>query len=131
MMNFFPGRYFMLKNASNSFRARFVLAFILFIGMLGIQVPKPVLAATLIVTSTNDIDSGSLRQAIFDAVSGDTITFNASLAGQTITLGSTLVVDKNLTIDGSSLITKINISGNNNVVVFSVNPGIMLTIKNL
>ncbi|HJQ23244.1 MAG TPA: HYR domain-containing protein [Blastocatellia bacterium] len=55
-------------------------------------------AATRTVTNTNDSGPGSLRQAIADAASGDTITF--SVTG-TITLTSgALAVAKNLTIQG-------------------------------
>ena len=45
-------------------------------------------AATITVTNTNDNGPGSLRQALADAVDGDTINFNSSLNGQTITLTS-------------------------------------------
>src|SRR5436190_20790724 len=49
------------------------------------------------VTTTNDSGIGSLRQAIANALSGGTVTFNASLAGQAIVLTSgELVIDKNL-----------------------------------
>ena len=49
-------------------------------------------AATLTVTSTGDdaSDSATLRGAIAAAADGDTITFDASLAGATITLVKTL-----------------------------------------
>lgn len=48
-------------------------------------------AATHIVTSTGDdaADSATLRGAIAAAADGDTITFDASLAGATITLDKT------------------------------------------
>jgi predicted outer membrane repeat protein len=121
----------MSTKAYTPFRVRLALTLILIIGMLRIQPPKSVLADTLIVTNTNDSGAGSLRQAIADSTSGGTIGFDPSLAGQTITLSSTLVIDKDLTIDGSSLITKINISGGNSTRVFSVYPGVMLIIKSL
>ncbi|WP_189346331.1 Ig-like domain-containing protein, partial [Undibacterium macrobrachii] len=54
--------------------------------------------ATITVTNGNDSGAGSLRQAITDAISGDTITFNA---GMTVTLnGTQLLITKNLIIDG-------------------------------
>src|SRR6476619_5985878 len=62
-------------------------------------------AATITVTNTNDSLAGSLRQAIQDANSGDTIMF--SIPGQSsstiyLTSGSgELVIDKSLTIDGA------------------------------
>ena len=47
----------------------------------------------------NDSGSGSLRQAILDASSGDTINFAPSVTTVTLTSGE-LVIDKNLTITG-------------------------------
>ena len=66
-------------------------------------------AATLTVTTADDtVDSGdgvlSLREAIADAVAGDTVEFDFSLDGATITTsGGSLVFSKNLTVDASSL----------------------------
>src|SRR5213079_2799888 len=52
-------------------------------------------AATITVTNTNDSVAGSLRQALADAVDGDTINFDSSLNGQRITLTTgELLVDK-------------------------------------
>ena len=56
-------------------------------------------AATITVTNENDSGSGSLRQAIIDASSGDTINFAPTLATVNLTSGE-LVIDKNLTIIG-------------------------------
>lgn len=56
-------------------------------------------ASTLLVTTTADGGAGSLRAAIANAISGDTIQFQV---GGTITLASELpVIAKNLTIDGN------------------------------
>ncbi|HRI46849.1 MAG TPA: T9SS type A sorting domain-containing protein, partial [Ignavibacteriaceae bacterium] len=49
------------------------------------------------VTSNAETGAGTLKQAITDAAAGDIITFNASM---TITLTSTFVIDKDLTIRG-------------------------------
>jgi len=58
-------------------------------------------ANTLTVTSTADSGPGSLRQALADANSGDTIQFAPALNGQSIALTSgELVIDKNITISG-------------------------------
>jgi hypothetical protein len=58
-------------------------------------------AAALTVTNTNDSGAGSLRQAIADAVDGDTIQFSPTLNGQTIGLTSAeLAINKNITITG-------------------------------
>jgi predicted outer membrane repeat protein len=57
--------------------------------------------ATITVTNLNDSGAGSLRQAILDANSGDTINFAPGLAGDTLVLTSgELDVTKNLTING-------------------------------
>ena len=80
--------------------------------------PLSSLSAEIIVTTlTDELDtpaaSGtgiSLREAIRDAASGETITFDSTLSGGTIKLtddGSAnfgeLVIDKSLSIDASSL----------------------------
>ena len=79
--------------------------------------------APLTVTNTNDSGAGSLRQAIADAVSGDTITFNLSGCPCTITLTSgELVINKNLTISGPGA-SQLTISGGNTSRVFFINPG--------
>jgi len=58
-------------------------------------------AATITVMNNNNSAAGSLRQVLADAVDGDTINFDASLNGQTITLTSgELLVDKNVIISG-------------------------------
>jgi hypothetical protein len=125
------GEKFMSAKSSNSFGVRMALTLILTIGMVGIQPPKSVLAAALLVTNTNDSGMGSLRQAMADSASGGTIGFDPSLAGQTITLTSNLLIDKDLTMDGSGLSSRVSISGNNNVSVFLVGPGVTVAIKSL
>src|SRR5688572_8957585 len=118
----------MLFKNRKSYVLNFALILALFSGLFG---AVSVHAATLTVTNINDSGAGSLRQAIADAISGDTITFDPSLAGQTITLSSTLVINKNLTIDGSALASKISLSGNNSVRAFDVTPGIIALLNNL
>jgi predicted outer membrane repeat protein len=75
---------------------------------------------TMIVTSTSNDLIGSLREAIGMISPGGRITFSPSLSGGTITLASPLVINKNLTIDGSDLVVPITISGNNAVQVFQI-----------
>ncbi|MBK8618544.1 MAG: SBBP repeat-containing protein [Anaerolineales bacterium] len=71
----------------------------------------------LIVTKAEDTNDGvcdsdcSLREAIVTASTGDTISFELSLSGAIIRLDSSLLIDKGLTIDGSSLTSHIQISG--------------------
>src|SRR5262245_24791850 len=76
---------------------------ILLIALLGVAtVGLPSLrGATITVTTTNDDGTGSLRQALANAVDGDTINFNSSLNGQTLTLTSgELLVNKSVAISG-------------------------------
>src|SRR3954469_5521585 len=56
------------------------------------------LLSTWAVLNGNDAGPGSLRQAIVDAQDGDTIEFDAALAGSTIVLGDSLVIDESLQI---------------------------------
>jgi hypothetical protein len=59
-------------------------------------------ACSLLVTNTNDFGSGSLRDAINCAVSGDTVKFSAALNGMTIHINSgRLLIDKNIFIHSS------------------------------
>lgn len=89
------------------------LALILALLALGLTGPAtpPARATTLLVTGVAPAGPGSLRQAILDAEPGDTITFDASLSGATIFAGSALVLDKDLTIDGSALAEPVALSG--------------------
>ena len=93
------------------FRPRAALLLILVIGMLGSSPAQAGLAATLVVSNTNDSGAGSLRETIANAGAGDTITFHSSIAGQTIMLSSALSITKNLTIDGTSLNENLHIDG--------------------
>ncbi len=79
----------------------------------------------------DDSGAGSLRQAIADADSGDTITFAHSLRGQTITLTSgALDVTKSLDIDGPGA-SQLAVSGGGNSEVFDVSSGTTVTISGL
>lgn len=65
-----------------------------------VLIARPSAAGTLTVTTIHDSGAGSLRQAVWDAVPGDTIVFNVSLPA-TITLSSgPLLLDKALSIEG-------------------------------
>jgi hypothetical protein len=87
-----------------------------------------------IVTNTNDSGAGSLRQALSDALAGDTITFNIPGSGPyTITLTSgELAIAKNLTITGLGA-SQLTVSGNNASRVFNITAGTVgitdLTVK--
>jgi hypothetical protein len=84
-----------------------------------------------LVWTTADGGAGSLRQAIADAVSGDILYFGGNLSGQTVSLSSTLVITKNLTIDGVGLATPVTLSGNNAVRVLLVSNNARVTLANL
>jgi len=106
-------------------------------GLFGVMPAHLVFAATQIVTNANDDSAGSLRQTIVDASPGDTITFDPSLAGQTIRLAATLSIDKDLTIDGSNLAPHIQISGDTDgdgtgeVMVLQIGPGTSVELRGL
>jgi hypothetical protein len=88
---------------------------------------------TITVTDTNDSGPGSLRQALAEANDGDTIDFDPSLNGQTITLTSAeLAVNKSVMIrgPGPDLLT-ISISGIQFTRIFHVMPGKSVTIDSL
>jgi predicted outer membrane repeat protein len=88
------------------------------------------------VTSTSDSGVGSLRQAIEEAKSGDTIQFSSSLANKTIALSSEIEIDagKSLTIDGAGA-SNLTISGSNKTRIIHLDSNVDkptdLTIKNL
>jgi CSLREA domain-containing protein len=106
--------------------------------LLGVE-PDPAYAATITIDTVTDeqdnhCDDGdcSLRDAINTAAAGDIITFAPGLSGQTITLTiGQLDVDKDLTIDGTSLDPQVQVSGNNAVRVFSIAAGVTVTLLHL
>ncbi len=96
---------------------------------------SPARAANFTVTNISDSGAGSLRQAIIDANQNtgvaDTIFFDQSLSGQTITLSSQLTVTDSaeLTVDVGG--ADITVSGNTAVRVFFVDSGAKLTLNRL
>src|SRR6266487_5433269 len=88
-------------------------------------------AATITVMNTNDSGAGSLRQALLDAANADTITFDSSLNGQTITLTSgELLVDKSVTINGPGS-DNLTVDGNHASRVFHVSRWVSAAIAGL
>ena len=75
-----------------------------------------------------DTGFGTLRWAVAQAASGNTVVFANALFNGTITLASEIAVTKNLTIDGMA--QNVTISGNNTTRIFFVNGG-SVTIQNL
>ncbi|MEB3360167.1 MAG: CAP domain-containing protein [Synechococcales bacterium] len=92
--------------------------------------------STITVTSAANSGAGSLRDAIARAQSGDTITFSAALANQTIRLAEPLVIGpgQHLTINGSAA-AGLTLSGNLTTRIFTVNSNqdfpASLTLQNL
>ena len=100
---------FAKKSSSRIFSFLFVAVSLLALMFSAIGV-TPARAATLIVTNTADSGPGSLRQTISDAAAGDTITFDPSLAGQTISATGSYIINKDLTINGPSASSHIRLS---------------------
>ena len=102
-----------------------VLCFMLVIGTFLSALPAA--AATTTVTSVADDGSaGTLRYAIANAASGDTINF--SVTGIiTLALG-TLEISKDLTIAGPAA-ASLAISGNNMYTVFQIDSGFAVSIS--
>ncbi|CAG0934821.1 putative outer membrane protein PmpB [Thermoflexales bacterium] len=78
--------------------------------------------ATLTVTNTNDSGPGSLRQAVADAYSGDTINFNLIYpAAITLTSGE-ILISRDITVVGPGA-TRLTISGNGTSRIFNIGSG--------
>ena len=85
----------------------------------------------IVVTNTNDSGPGSLRDALAVAKDGDTIDFDSSLKGQTITLTSgQMIVDKDVTISGPGA-NNLVVDGHKQSRVFYINLGKTVTIAGL
>jgi hypothetical protein len=88
-------------------------------------------AATITVTSSADSGPGSLREAIYLAVTGDVIHFHPSLAGTPIVLTTgELLIDKDITITGLGQQQTI-LDGNHSSRVFRIESGASAVISDL
>lgn len=88
-----------------------------------------------LVTNTNDLGAGSLRQALTDAANhagADAVAFASSLSGQTITFGSEIIVTDTggVTVDATS-IGGLTISGNHATRLFRVSSAGVLNLTQL
>jgi hypothetical protein len=89
------------------------------------------LPSTLTVLNTNDSGAGSLRATIAASKSDDTINFDTSLNGQTITLTSgELVVDHSLDVEGPAS-SPVAILGIGSRAFDITNPSSTVTLANL
>jgi hypothetical protein len=89
------------------------------------------LLSTLTVLNANDAGPDSLRGCIASAASGDTIVFDPTLTGQTITLSSgALAITKSLDIEGLGA-ANLTISGNAASRVFDISSGVTLFLAEL
>ena len=87
-------------------------------------------SSSITVINTNDSGAGSLRQAIQDAASGDTINFDLMYPA-TITLTSgTLNIAKNLTILGPGA-SNLTLDGNHSVQILSIASGKTVSMSGL
>ena len=112
-----------MKNCLNSLAI--VVALFLFI---------PSIALSQVVTNLNDAGPGSLRDVIATANPGDTITFDPSLNGGTITLLSQIQIEVDLTINGPGP-ENLTVSGGNTTrmlqIVSPMTPTTDVIISNL
>ena len=86
-------------------------------------------AATITVMNTNNSAAGSLRQALADAVDGDTIDATGISGTITLTTGQ-LVVDKDVMIDGPGA-DVLAVDANHTSRVFYISPGKTVAISGL
>ncbi len=87
-----------------------------------------------VVSSATDGSPGSLRNIIAGVPPGTVITIAPGLAGQVLTLTSgQLLIDKNVTIDGSGLLPGLTLSGGNTSRVLDItgSPLATVTLKGL
>ncbi len=88
--------------------------------------------ATYAVINTADGGAGSLRQAIANAVSGDTINFAPNLSGTTITItDGEMQLTGGLTIDASDLTNGVRLDGNYASRIFNVADGANVVLNSL
>lgn len=96
--------------------------------------PPPV--TTIIVSSNGDAGAGSLRQALIDVPDAGTVNLSG-INGQTITLLSTLVIGKNVTITNTASIPNVAIQGGAtafqaaNVRIFEIQSGKIVTLSKM
>ena len=92
---------------------------------------RTVLSTLTVTSAADDGSSGTLRAVIASAHKGDTIVFDPSLDGQTITLTQgQLAIKKSLDIEGPGA-SQLSISGNSASRVFAISNGPTVTVAGL
>src|SRR5262245_59517848 len=84
---------------------------------------QPAAAANLQVSNSNDTGAGSLRDAINNSASGDTVDLSPGLTG-TVTLGSDLTVTHSLTVDVNDNGGRLDIAGPHGITFTTGNTSI-------
>ncbi|MDB5174269.1 MAG: polymorphic outer membrane protein [Phycisphaerales bacterium] len=84
--------------------------------------------STVVVANNNDSGAGSLRNAVANAVAGDTVDLT-HLSG-TITFASGIEITRDVTITGPG-VNVLTLDGNNAFQMFNVDGGMSLTISGL
>ena len=90
--------------------------------------PTPTATPTFWVTNTNDSGPGSLRQALAEAIDGDTINF--AVTGTIGLTSGELLVARSITIAGPGA-ENLAVNGNNQSRVFHIASGQTVTISGL
>jgi Chlamydia polymorphic membrane protein (Chlamydia_PMP) repeat len=92
-------------------------------------VGMPAYAATIPVTNNTNSGAGSLRQALSDAMDGDTIDATG-VSGTILLTSGELVVHTSVTINGAGA-DQLAVDGNHASRVFHISPGKTVTISGL
>lgn len=96
-----------------------------------LRAPQRPSATIWIVQNNADSGAGSLRQAVLSAVSGDTIVFSSSLAGQVITLVcGEIAVNASIAINGSGA-PGVAVDGASANRIFNIGPNAPVTLTAL
>ncbi len=123
----------LVRNVQHAMRCIGAIALLL-ASMLALPA-TPVHAATNHVTNCNGSGPGSLPGQVSAAAAGDTIVFDLDCpTANFITLPSELVIDKNLTIDGSGHsvgVTRVGVTQNDNGRVMRVTSGVTVAVTAL
>ncbi len=99
------------------------------VGVAGVSGP-PAGASTQSVTNCKDSGTGSLRQAVADAASGDAVSFALSPSCSVITLASTIPIGTDISIDGPGA-GSLAVNASTHKTAFTVASGVTDTISGL